>query len=154
MRTRAETRVLRGLQLPREQVLLVVKDESSQTVVGRRLSAPSNERRLPENVKNSGATKVRRNMKRILASFARSGRLGGRLAAHCATAVSEFESTLRVKRHPWAQRARRSRSRRIGSSLHPISSNLFCVRDPRTATCRHTHFQLEALCASGPILWC
>ena len=58
------------------------------------------------------------------------------------------------QRHPWARRGRQSRSQRIGSSLHPISSNLFGVRDPRTTTSRHSHFGLEALRASVEILWC
>ena len=52
-------------------------------------------------------------------------------------------------RHRWARRARHSRSQRIGSSLHSIFSNLFCVRHPRTGTSRRSHFGLEAQRASG-----
>ena len=40
------------------------------------------------------------------------------------------------------------------SSSITVSTNLFCVRDPRTGTSRHSHFGLETLRASGEILWC
>ena len=58
------------------------------------------------------------------------------------------------QRHAWTRRARQPRSQRIGSCLHPISSNLFCVRESRTRTSGHSHLWLEGPHALGAILWC
>ena len=53
-------------------------------------------------------------------------------------AVSEFVK-FASQRHSRARRARHTRSQRIGSCLHPVSSDLFCVRKPRSGTAGHSH---------------
>ena len=44
-------------------------------------------------------------------------------AQHYDVAVSEYEKILASQRHSWTRRARQPRSQRIGSCLHPMSSN-------------------------------
>ena len=59
--------------------------------------------------------------------------------------VAEFENICESETSTGSKSSSITVCHRSGSSLHPISSHLLCVRNPRTGTSRHSHFWPEAL---------
>ena len=172
------------------------ENEASQTNVGRGLSTPSNERRLPpENVNNSWSDEEKdgaldcsymscwfRDDPIFIAPSWFSAPL--RLTLPVGSRPDYWRNELLyragdIECHPGPKRALPLRGRDVlvqdvpsataqrcesqismGSKSSSItvsmnwviSSNLLCIRNPRTGTSRYSYLQLETLCASGPIL--
>ena len=63
-------------------------------------------------------------------------------------AVSEVDKMFASQRPSWARRARQTRSHRMGSCLHPVPSNLFCVREPRGSLDKRRYMLLARSCAA------